>query len=151
VRQAPGLALRERLGDRVSSFVARVLAAAWQQEARSLRLSVYFCADGPMRELHWRFLGDDSATDVLSFPLAGGVSAEQAADGELVVCVDFAVAAAAKYGNTVAAELALYLAHGALHLLGYDDHDRNAARRMRRAEKRVLDALGLSVKGRHDR
>jgi probable rRNA maturation factor len=37
----------------------------------------------------------------------------------------------------------LYVVHGTLHLLGHDDHGALERARMRRAERRVLAALGL--------
>jgi ssRNA-specific RNase YbeY (16S rRNA maturation enzyme) len=37
----------------------------------------------------------------------------------------------------------LYVVHGLQHLLGYDDHDPGDRARMRRAEARLLEAIGL--------
>ena len=41
------------------------------------------------------------------------------------------------------AQLAIYLAHGILHLLGHDHHEAAETRRMAQAEKRLLGASGL--------
>ncbi|MFQ5504001.1 MAG: rRNA maturation RNase YbeY [Planctomycetota bacterium] len=156
-----GEALWARLRADPHAFVRRVLAAVFREEARSLRLSVYLCGNDEMRRLHAQYLGDDSSTDVLSFPLetVAGAAAETVrahpagealAEGEIVVCVDFVRESARTHGNSVEAELALCLVHGVLHLLGYDDADRASRSRMTAAEKRALSALGMAVAKRHD-
>lgn len=138
-------------GSGTQELVARTLSAVWACEGRALRLSVYFCGDAEMRELHEQWLGDASSTDVLSFPLEDSVAAsDESAEGELIVCVEYARTCASQYGNTLHAELALYVVHGALHLLGYDDRDDRSRVDMIGAEQRVLERLHLDVRGRHD-
>ena len=126
---------------------AAVLGELFASEGRSLRLSVHFCGDPAMRALHEKWLGDDSPTDVMSFPM--GETLPGAAEGELVVCLDYARSQARAYDNPFENEVALYLVHGALHLLGYDDHDAQELTKMKRSEARVLRRLRLDVKGRH--
>jgi len=41
-------------------------------------------------------------------------------------------------------ELLLYVVHGVLHLLGFDDHAPGDRRRMRAAERRALRAAGIT-------
>ncbi len=100
-------------------------------------LSLAFLADGALARLHGRFLGDPSATDVITF---GGDPAGGAA-GEICVSVD---AAARRAGRSVAGlsrEATLYVVHGWLHLAGYDDTAPAAKRSMRRAEARAMAIL----------
>lgn len=124
-----------------------VLGELFALEGRTLRLSVHFCSDAAMRALHEEWLGDDSSTDVMSFPM--GETLPGAAEGELVVCLDHARSQARAFDNPFENEVALYLVHGALHLLGYDDHDERELTKMKRSEARVLHRLRLDVKGRH--
>ena len=79
-------------------------------------LSVAFVTNAAIRTINKRFLKHDFATDVLSFPLGTDLV------GELVISADYAVGEAAKRGIPVEEELLRYVAHGILHLLGYDDH-----------------------------
>lgn len=58
--------------------------------------------------------------------------------GEVFVCVEFAFTQAHRYRATYQTELLRYIAHGLLHLLGYDDRQPADRRRMRRAEARLL-------------
>ncbi|MEM8885477.1 MAG: rRNA maturation RNase YbeY [Planctomycetota bacterium] len=87
--------------------------------------------DPTMAELHERFLGKQGPTDVLSFP-----------HGEIVVSADTAAREAKARGIPPLHELVLYVVHGALHLAGYEDRSPKAARRMRQAERKILDELG---------
>jgi probable rRNA maturation factor len=88
-------------------------------------------------------MGLDRATDVLAFPLAdapGGLL------GEVVASAETARREAAARGLAPADELLLYVVHGVLHLLGFDDHAAGDRRRMRAAERRALRAAGVTGK-----
>jgi probable rRNA maturation factor len=61
--------------------------------------------------------------------------------GEIIVSVDHARTRAAELDLPFARELALYLAHGWLHLCGYDDRKDADREKMRAAEATLLDAL----------
>ena len=114
-------------------------------------LSLCYVADAAIRALNQRYLGRDEPTDVLAFPLEDGGSetrdSHQFPDerllGEIVVSAEKALAEAKRRRIPVARELALYTAHGVLHLLGYDDHAPADRRRMRRAERAALSAAVL--------
>lgn len=77
--------------------------------------------------------------------------------GEIVACLDEAVCQARRFHTTWQSELVRYVVHGVLHLLGYDDQDNRARRRMKAAEdalvrrlarRFVLSALSRTWKGR---
>ena len=87
-------------------------------------LSIAFVTNAAMRKINRRFLKHDFATDVLSFPLGGDPW------GELVISADYAAQEAGSRGIPVEEELLRYVAHGILHLLGYDDHDPGKKARM---------------------
>jgi rRNA maturation RNase YbeY len=61
--------------------------------------------------------------------------------GEIFVCLEDAVAQARQFGVTWQDELARYVVHGLLHLLGHDDLDSAARRRMKREENRLVREL----------
>jgi len=107
-------------------------------------LSLGYVDNAAIRELNRRFLLRDEPTDVLAFPLRGGPGpAEDTLLGEVVVSVEAAIAEARTRKIPVATEIALYTAHGVLHLLGYDDHTPSQKRRMRLHERRALAEAGL--------
>lgn len=122
--------------------VRRIVDAALAFGGRAgLAVAVIFVDDAFLCALHERFLGDPSATDVITFDL-GESDTDDGVACEIYVSVDCARRVAQRRGEPVERELALYLAHGALHLCGFDDHERGDRRRMRAAEAHVLRALG---------
>lgn len=100
-------------------------------------LSIAFLPDAALAALHGKFLGDPSATDVITF--AGAAHLGQA--GEICVSADAAHAFARKHRREFAEELTLYVVHGWLHLAGHDDLQPAKKRRMRAAEARALRLL----------
>ena len=108
-------------------------------------LSIVVIGARAMSALHLRYLGVCGPTDVLSFDLACD-RARAHVDGEVVLCADLARRRTSRGGLRAArAELALYLAHGILHLAGYDDATPEGAERMHAREDELLTALGLGA------
>ena len=99
-------------------------------------LSVVFLSDAEMAELHGRFLNDPSPTDVITFPS----QAEDDFAGEICVSAETAWRESRRRGIPLSREMCLYLAHGWLHLAGYDDVAEDDRLAMREAEKEVLEA-----------
>jgi len=123
-------------GERIRDLAARVLAAEGRGGAA---LSVTVVDDARMAALHERYLGVAGPTDVLSFPLEDGLDAGGAPlVGEVVVSADTAAREAEARGLPFERELLLYVVHGALHLLGYDDQGETDRRRMQARQEELL-------------
>ncbi len=100
-------------------------------------VSVALVDDAAIAELHERWLGVPGPTDVIAFPLLS----EEDADvllGEVVVSSDTAMRQATELGHPPERELLLYVVHGVLHLLGYDDHDPEDRQRMHQRQEQLL-------------
>ena len=97
--------------------------------------------DGPaIRALNARWLQHDYATDVLSFLI------EQDGnhlEGDMVISAEMAVEMARQYKWPAQAELLLYVIHGCLHLVGYDDTTDKAKEVMRQRERHYLLRFGF--------
>ena len=93
-------------------------------------LSLSLVNDDEIRNLNRDFRDKDKATDVLSFPqgLAECPTDQIVLLGDVVISWTTAQRMAKEQGVTTRDELKLYLAHGLLHLLGYD-HLREADRK----------------------
>lgn len=98
--------------------------------------------DPEIRELKREWFGKDEATDVLSFP-GGETLVGPRQLGDIVISLDTARRAAREFGTTLERELALYLAHGLLHLLGHDHQNRRDARAMEKLERKLLGHAGM--------
>jgi probable rRNA maturation factor len=84
-----------------------------------------------MAELHWRFLQQRGPTDVITFQ-----------HGEIFVSTETARRQARRFATSLGRELRLYIAHGLLHLHGFDDKKRAAAAEMTRAQERLVKKSG---------
>jgi probable rRNA maturation factor len=128
--------------------------------AAGLEVSIAFVDDAAIAALNARHLGRDEPTDVLAFPMspetfAPGDEPPAAAPpevlGDVVVSAERAIAYCRAHGGDPIEELALYLVHGLLHLLGYDDVTEPARTRMRSRERELLRGAaeaGLVLRGR---
>ncbi|MFN0205462.1 MAG: rRNA maturation RNase YbeY [Planctomycetota bacterium] len=103
-------------------------------------VSVALVGDASMAALHLQYSNVPGTTDVLSFDLrdTGG---DGRFDAEIVISVEVAKKESAKRKRTIQQELELYLIHGLLHIVGFDDHAPSDRAKMRAAERKVLSKL----------
>jgi probable rRNA maturation factor len=135
-----------------SAWVERVVRAAVTVGAQTtvgdtVEMVVLLADDAVLHDLNRRFRSVDKPTDVLSF--------EGDAEGSSPACAISHLGdvrarpraprrQAEEYGHSFEREAAYLLTHGTLHLLGYDHGDDGEQRRMRGAEERALESLGLT-------
>ena len=132
-----------------SGYPARVLRRRARDFLTALgldgvELSISLVDDETIAQLNAEWRDRPAPTDVLSFP-AGEMPAIQGQPrplGDIVISLDTARRRAPEEGNTLAAELARYLAHGLLHLLGRDHQTPEEARAMSREEEALLAVEG---------
>jgi probable rRNA maturation factor len=108
-------------------------------------VSIAVVDDPTIHALNRQYLDHDCPTDVLSFALERD---GQRVEGEVIVSSDTALRMAVHYGWSADDELALYVVHGTLHLVGYDDGDPRSISEMRAAERRYLALLGIEPRER---
>jgi len=99
-------------------------------------VEVVLTDDAAIARLNRRFLGHRGPTDVITFP--SGTHPGDRVIGEVIVSMERARAQAREAGWPVRKEVALLLAHGILHLGGWNDHTSHGAARMRVAERAIL-------------
>lgn len=119
--------------------------------------------DNELQRLNQQFRGIAAPTDVLSFGNDddgdfvgpdGIYDDDEFADqeatedrrylGDLAISYERVVAQASEYGHSVTRELYYLIAHGALHLLGYDHESEAEREAMRQREEAALVALGIT-------
>ena len=122
----------------------RMLAAMRMEEAE---LSILLCDDATIQELNREYRGKDRPTDVLAFAMREGEGGDVQPSvlGDVVISVDTTRRQASERGLAIVEEATFLLAHGLLHLLGYDHRDED--------ERRVMMALtdGLRAAARSGR
>lgn len=106
-------------------------------------LSILLCDDETIRALNRRYRKQDKPTDVLSFPMdeGPGPGAEGGLLGDVVISVPTAARQAAERDRPIVAEVTFLLAHGLLHLIGYDHATKHEEREMTARTEALLAAV----------
>lgn len=105
-------------------------------------ISIAVVNDETMSLLHSEHSGIEGTTDVLTFDHG---SDEDIVDADIAVCIDVATRVANEREHPVESELLLYIVHGILHCIGFDDHSEGEHSRMHQEEDRVLQAIGVGA------
>lgn len=129
---------------RISQLVAFL---AQRERANFAEVDIAVVTSREIAALNRRYLNHAGATDVLSFDLSE--PGAEAITAQLVVCGQRAVSQARRYGHGPQRELLLYVVHGLLHLLGYDDTTHSAASHMGREQDKLLDDFFRCRRARH--
>lgn len=79
-------------------------------------IAVALVTDDELQSLHRQFMDIDEPTDIMTFPYG-----EATPGGDLAISADHALARAAEWGNSPVQEIHFLVAHGVLHLLGWQD------------------------------
>lgn len=96
--------------------------------------------DQSVRELNLRFRQKDSATNVLSFPAPQNPERHL---GDVALAYGVCAREAAEQGKPLAHHLQHLVAHGVLHLVGYDHETDAEAEQMEGLERVILAGLGI--------
>lgn len=102
-------------------------------------VGIHFVDVEKISELHAQYFNDPSPTDCISFPLND--DGDYRILGDVFICPQTAINYAAAHESDPYREVTLYLVHGLLHLMGYDDIDDIDREVMRAAEKRYMEYL----------
>jgi probable rRNA maturation factor len=106
-------------------------------------VSIMITGDAEIRRVNRRFLNRGSVTDCISFNLSDKTN--PAGLFELIVNGELAVRQARQRGHTPEAELALYITHGLLHNLGFNDLKVREAKKMHSTEDKILQQFGYGL------
>jgi len=123
--------------ERMAAFILK------EAGIRDAVLSINFVRDRAIKDLNYLYRGKNRPTDVLSFSMREGrrIKKDNLILGDVVISTERARRQAADFGSTFKKEVILYIVHGILHLIGYDDEDASSEKRMRRKEKQIFDRL----------
>jgi len=126
------------------------------EQVAQATISVALVDNQALRRLNRRHLDHDYDTDVLSFLLEVEEPDREAKpadsprgygkrlEGEVVLSVEMAEQSARDFGWSTGDEVVLYLVHGLLHLVGYDDLTDVEKSAMRERERDILKLWKLT-------
>lgn len=122
----------------VESVVLHTLAL---KEVSTDQIIVNFVDEETITGLHADFFQDPTPTDCITFPIDQDGREDDIHHllGEIFVCPKTAQKYVASNGGDEKNELKLYIIHGLLHLLGYDDIEDEDRAEMRKEEAKCLE------------
>ena len=104
-------------------------------------VSIHLVDTPAISDLHDQYFDDPTPTDCISFPLDDSSAVGYRVLGDVFVCPEVAIEYSKAHGLNPFEETILYIVHGLLHLLGYDDIEDSDRAKMRAAEQRHLASL----------
>ncbi|MEZ5314806.1 MAG: rRNA maturation RNase YbeY [Chlamydiales bacterium] len=127
--------------DSVQPIVSQVLV---KEKYSTDEVSVHFVTTKMIVELHKKFFRDPSPTDCISFPIDQHQFLGSHVLGEIFICprtgIEYILKKNSKDQNYYH-EITLYLVHGLLHLIGYNDIGEHDRAKMRKAEQKLMTFL----------
>ena len=119
----------------------------------SYELSLRFVDDDAIRQLNAAYRHQDKSTDVLAFaaqeahmPGAQAIYQEIPLPlGDVIISVETAQRQCQEHGHALKEELAWLVAHGLLHLLGWDHPDEDSLQAMWAKQRSLLASTGIAL------
>ncbi|MBU0683715.1 MAG: rRNA maturation RNase YbeY [Candidatus Omnitrophota bacterium] len=136
----------------LSGIKKTAVAVLKNSEKKNAEVNIIFVSSQKMRAVHRTYLGKDVSTDVMAFPVESMNKKRQGSEesfcpafqggsnflGDIIISSDKAFYNAKIYGTSFKEETALYVIHGLLHLLGYDDVSSEKKKVMKKKENEYL-------------
>lgn len=136
--------------DEVDIDTMRRLAAHVMREMKvhpDAELAVLFVDEEAMTKLHIEWMDEPGPTDVLSFPMDelrpgnDDKPSDPGLLGDVVICPSVAARQAVTAKHSTDAEIRWLLAHGILHLLGFDHAEPEEERAMFALQRQLVDSF----------
>lgn len=118
---------------------------------KNSEVSIMIVDNSYIQELNFIYRQQNRPTDVLSFAMNELSDDEPDYDaseelnilGDIVLSLEQASLQSNEYGHSLERELGYLVAHGMLHLMGYDHETEEEARVMRSLEEKIMQAVKL--------
>lgn len=98
-------------------------------------LELNFITSEKIREINNQYLSHDYSTDIITFNYSED---KKLIDGEIFISIDDAEENAKKYKVKFLEEIGRLIAHGILHLIGFDDLTPDKRKKMKIQENRLI-------------
>jgi probable rRNA maturation factor len=118
---------------------------------KNSEISILLVDNSYIKELNFIYRNQNIPTDVLSFAM--NELGEDEPDyesldevnilGDIVISLEKAVEQSEEYGHSLSRELGYLVAHGMLHLIGYDHETEEETRGMRNLEEKIMQSVKL--------
>jgi len=126
---------------RIKSAILKAISS--QSRKESGELTICFVDDKKIKQLNQKYLHRHMPTDVLAFDLSGARDSKNIF-ADIIISTDTAVRNARTFKTNPLYEIYLYIVHGVLHILGYNDKNANQRKIMDKEAARILAQLKLA-------
>ncbi len=109
---------------------------ATSKKKKISNLNYIFVSDAVLFKMNKQFLAHETLTDIITFP---GETSGSKISGEIYVSIDRVKDNAKVFKQSFRTELARVMAHGLLHLCGFNDKSVKQQKEMRSQEEKALD------------
>lgn len=122
------------------SFQKQEKASEWLVQIASQHqeligfINYIFCSDGYLHQLNVEYLHHDTLTDIITFPH----DEKDSISGDVFISIDRVRENAKEYGVDEMTELTRVMAHGLLHLCGFQDKTAEDQKIMQLQEERAI-------------
>jgi len=119
---------------KIRKLISKILKN--EKTKKSASINICFVNNPLIKKYNSKFFKVKNPTDVLAFDLS-----EKKGDilADIMISTDTAVTNSAKFKTTADYELLLYVAHGLLHILGYNDQSQVQKKLMRKKEAEYVN------------
>ena len=123
--------------------IREVVLRALSSEGKKIpgEITVCFVNDRQITELNLLYLAENNPTDVIAFNNSGN---KREVFADIAVSTDTACRNARIFKTTPLYEVYLYIAHGVLHILGFDDNTPRKRKIMENKAAGILSALHIT-------
>jgi len=104
-------------------------------------INYIFCPDAYLSDLNIKYLGHNTLTDIITFPVDTNNPLKVA--GDIYISIERVAENAIVFNTTSDNELHRVMVHGLLHLLGHNDKTNAEREQMRQAEDTCLALLDI--------
>lgn len=126
-----------------SEFAQWGIQTLLDRGAAPCELAVKIVDEDESQALNELYRNKYAATNVLSFPLDGGLPDQRLLLGDLAICAEVVRREAAAQNKAVRAHFAHMVVHGVMHLLGFDHVENAEAEEMEQIEIEILRTMGF--------
>ncbi len=106
-------------------------------------LNINFVNADYLLEINKKYLKHNYHTDIITFNYSGS---NEFLEGEIFISINEAIANAVRYNVHLDSEIVRLIIHGILHLIGYDDIEPSAKRKMKAVENKLTEQFENNFK-----
>ena len=111
------------------------------KQPKNTFVSILFVSKAEIKKLNRQYFRKNRITDVIALEYKKNDSFYKDYLGDIIIAPEIAKSNAAIYGVKFFDELSLYVIHGILHLLGYDDTTAALKKRIEKKQQEIIAKL----------